>query len=170
MASKRNTKKSSTFPNQPHSREVKDSATTSNKPFVVPSDFISSQFIERYPPDIPTQPIPGSSYSSSPDISHQDSSSNEQRGVSSEEPLYLIQKTEVNQLCHHTRSFLKSLGQIPIVYKIPISRASQRRTQRYGDGETLTSIIDDLIVDTIFEIHQPITDIAHFRNFKDLEF
>ena len=72
-------------------------------PFEVPSDFISSQSIGRYPPEIPTQPNPDPSYTSSLDIPQQDSSSNEElRGVSSEEPLYLIPKIEVNQLCHHT--------------------------------------------------------------------
>ena len=74
---------------------------------------------------------------------------------------------EVNQFHHHTRAYLKSLGQIPIIYKIPRSRFSQRRTQPYGDGETLTSSIDDLIIDTIFEIHQPIMDIAHSKTSED---
>ena len=81
--------------------------------------------------------------------------------------MYLISKAEVNQLRHHTRAYLKSLGQIPIIYEIPRSRFSQRRTQPYGDGETLTSNIDDLIIDTISEIHQPIIDIAHSETFED---
>ena len=81
--------------------------------------------------------------------------------------MYLIPKTKVNQLCHHTQAYLKSLGQIPIIYQIPRSRFSQRRTQPYGDGETLTSNIDDLIIDTISEIHQPIIDIAHSETFED---
>ena len=123
MASRRNTRKSSTGPNQPHSRAVKDSSTASKKHFEVPSDFISSQFPGRYPPKIPTQPTIDPSYtsspdipqqdSSSPDIPHQDSYSNKElQDVSSEEPLYLILKSEVN---------LKSLRQIPIRYQIPIS-------------------------------------------------
>jgi hypothetical protein len=82
--------------------------------------------------------------------------------------LYLIPKTKVNQLCHHTRAYLKFLGRIPIIYQIPRSQFYQRRTQPYGDDETLTSNIDDLITDTISEIHQPITYIAHFEACKDL--
>ena len=112
-----NTEKSSIGSNQPHSREVKDSSIASKKPFEVPYDFISSQFIGLYPPKIPTQPTLDSSYTSSPDIPHQDSSSNEElRGVNMEEPFYLIPKTEVNQIHRHTRAYLKYLGQIPIIY------------------------------------------------------
>ena len=116
-------------PNQPHSQEVKDSSTASNKSFKIPSNFISSQFTKRYPLENPTQPTLDPSHTSSSDIPHQDSSSNEElRGVSSEEPLYLIPKNKVNLLCRHTRAYLKSLGQIPIIYQIPRSRFSQRRT------------------------------------------
>ena len=82
--------------------------------------------------------------------------------------MYLIPKIEVNQLHRHTRGYLKSLGQIPIIYQIPRSQVSQRRIQRYGDGETLTSSVDDLIIDTIYEIRQPIIDIAHSETSKDL--
>ena len=113
MASRHHTEKSSTCPNQPHSQEVKDSTTSSKKPFEVPSQFISSQLTRQYPLDIPTQPTLDPSYISSPDIPHQDSSSNEKlQVVSSKETLYLIPKTEVNQLRCHTRAYLKSLGQI----------------------------------------------------------
>jgi hypothetical protein len=63
--------------------------------------------------------------------------------------------------------YLKSLGQISIIYQIPRPQFSQRRTQPYGDGETRTSNIDDLIIDTISEIHQPIIDIAHFETSED---
>jgi hypothetical protein len=130
MASKYNTEKSSTGPNQPHSREVEHRAIDSKNTFEVPFDFISSQTIRQYPPKIPIQPTPNPSYTSSPNIPHQDSSSNEElQGVSSEEPLYLIPKIEVNQLRRHTRAYLKSLGQIPIIYQIPRSRFSQKRTQ-----------------------------------------
>ncbi|CAF4208609.1 unnamed protein product, partial [Adineta steineri] len=120
-------------------------------------------------PKIPIQTTPDSSYTPSPDIPHQDSSSNEElRGFSSTEPLYLIPKTEVNQLHRHTRAYLKSLVQIPIIYQIPRSRFSQRRTQPYGDGETLTSIIYDLIIDTIYDICQPIIVISHSETSVDL--
>ena len=81
--------------------------------------------------------------------------------------MYLIPKTEVNQLRRHSRAYLKSLCQIPIIYQIPRSRFSQCRTQPYGDGENLTSNIDDLIIDTISEIRQPITGIGHSKNFED---
>jgi hypothetical protein len=47
MANMSNTKNISKIPNQPHSREVKDLATASTKPFKVPSNFISSQFTGR---------------------------------------------------------------------------------------------------------------------------
>ena len=167
MANMHNTKKISIGPNQPHSLEVEHPAIDSNNTFEVPFDFSSSQSFERYPPEIPIQPTLDPSYTSSPDIPNQDSSSNEElQGVSFEEPLYLIPKTEVNQLRRHTRAYLKSLGQIPIIYQIPRSHFSQRRTQPYGDGETLTSNIDNLIIDTISKIHQPITDIAHSKNFE----
>ena len=164
MANRHNTEKSSTGPNQPHSREVEHPAIDSKNTFEVPFDFISYQTIEGYHPEIPLQSTLDPSYTSSPDIPYQDSSSNKElQGVSSEEPLYLIPKTEVNQLRHHTRAYLKSLGQIPIIYQIPRSQFSQRRTQPYGDGDTLTSNIDDLIIDTIYGIHQPITYIDHFE-------
>ena len=151
MASRHHTEKSSMGPNQPHLREVEHPSIDSKNTFEVPFDFISSQTIEGYHHEIPIQPILDQSYTSSPDIPNQDSSSNEElQGVSFDERLYLIPKIEVNQLHHHTRAYLKSLGQIPIIYQIPISHFSQRRTQPYGDGETLTSNIDDLIIDTIF--------------------
>ena len=54
-----------------------------------------------------------------------------------------------------------------MIYHIPRSLFSQRRTQPFGDGETLTSSIDDLIIDTISEIHQPIIDIAHSETSED---
>ena len=94
----------------------------SKNTFEVPFDFISSQSIKRFPPNIRIQPTLDPSYTSSPDIPHQDSSLDEElQGVSSDKPLYLIPKTEVNQLRRHTRAYLKSLGQIPIIYQIPRS-------------------------------------------------
>ena len=103
MANRHKTEKSSTGPNQPHSREVKHPSIDSKNTFEVPFNFISSQSFERYPPEIPIQPSLDPSYTSSPEIPNQDSSSNKElQGVSSEEPLYLISKTEVNQLRRHT--------------------------------------------------------------------
>ena len=120
MANKHNIEKSSPCTNQPHSREVEHPAIDSKNTFEVAFHVISSQTIEGYPPDIPIQPTLDPSYTSSPDIPNQDSSSNEKiQGVSSEEPLYVIPKTKVNQLHHHTRAYLKSLGQIPIIHQIP---------------------------------------------------
>ena len=142
MTSRHNTEKSSTSPNQPHSQEVEHPSLDSKNIFGIPFDFI-----ERYPPDIPIQPTLDPSYTSSPDIPNQDSPSDEElQGVSSDKPLYLIPKTKVNQLHHHTRAYLKSLGQIPITYQIPRSRVAKRRTQSYNDSDTLTSSIDDLIM------------------------
>jgi len=46
MASRHNTEKISTGPNQPHLREVKDSVISSKKQLEVLSDFISSQFLK----------------------------------------------------------------------------------------------------------------------------
>ena len=78
MSRRCNTGKSSTCPNQPHSQEVKDSSTSSKNPFKLPFYFISSQAIERYPPDTPTQPTLDPYYTSSPNVPHQESSSNEE--------------------------------------------------------------------------------------------
>ena len=103
MANRHNSEKISIGPNQPHLREVEHPTIDSKNTFEVPFDFISSQSIKRYPPNIPIQLTPDPPYTSSPDIPNQDSSSNEEfQGVSSEEPLYLIPKTEINQLCCHT--------------------------------------------------------------------
>ena len=114
------TEKSSTCPNQPHSQEVKDSSTASKKTFKVPFDFISSQFAKQYPHEILTKPTLDLSYTSSLDIPHQYSSlSEELQGVSSKEPLYLNPKTKFNHLHRNTRAYIKSLGQIPIIYQIP---------------------------------------------------
>ena len=101
MASKRSTRKKSKGPNQPPSREIKISATSSKKSFELSSNFISSQHTRRYPPDFPTQTNPNPSYTSSPDspIQNQDPSSNEDiGGLTPEEPLYYVPKSEVGEL------------------------------------------------------------------------
>ena len=79
MDRKPNTIKNLIGPNQPPTREVKNSTTASKKSFKVTFDFIASQFIGRYPLDFPTQTTPDPSYTSSLDSphQHQDSSSNE---------------------------------------------------------------------------------------------
>ncbi|CAF4347881.1 unnamed protein product [Adineta steineri] len=66
-----NTKKSSTGPNQPHSREVEHPAIDSKNTFEVSFDSIKG-----YNLDIPIQPTLDPSYTSSPEIPNQDSSSN----------------------------------------------------------------------------------------------
>ena len=84
--------------------------------------------------------------------------------------MYHIPNIEVDRIRHHTQAYLKSIGQIYVIYKISISRDSQRRTQPYGDDQTLTSNIDNLIIDTISKIRQPIADITHSETFEDPKF
>jgi hypothetical protein len=84
--------------------------------------------------------------------------------------LYHIPNIEVDKIHHHTRAYLKSISHIPIIYQIPISPTSQRRTQPYGEDEILTSNIEDLIIDTISEIRQSIATIAHLETQEDPEF
>ena len=87
----------------------------------------------------------------------------ELHGVTSEEPVYQIPNNEVDQLRQHTHSYLQSISQIPIVYQIPRSHTSHRRTQLYGENETLYSSLYDLTIYTIFEINQPIAAISPFE-------
>ena len=99
MASKCSTGNNTSGPNQPPSREVKESL--SDKPL----DFPTFNFSGRYSPHIPSQSTPDPTYTSSPKTldPHLDSSSNEElRGVTQEEPLYCIPKNEFNQLRRHT--------------------------------------------------------------------
>ena len=77
--------------------------------------------------------------------------------------MHQIPNNEVDNLCQHTRAYIQSIGHIPIVYQIPRSRTSQKRTQPYGENETLASSIDDLIIDTISKIRQSITTISHYE-------
>ena len=84
--------------------------------------------------------------------------------------MYRIPNNEVNQLHRHTHAYFQSIGQIPIVYQIPRARTSSRRTQPYGENETLASSIDDLIIDTISEIREPIETISHSENQEYPEF
>ena len=86
--------------------------------------------------------------------------------------MFLIPNNEVNQLCQHTHAYLNSISEIPAIYQIPRARSSQRRTQPYGENETLVATIDDLILDTISEVRDPIATIEHegearFPNFLD---
>ena len=74
VASKHNTRKNTSCPNQPPSRQAKDSA--SKKPL----DFPTFEFSESYSPQIPSQYTPDTNYTSSPKTfdPHQDSSLNEE--------------------------------------------------------------------------------------------
>lgn len=155
MASKCNTRKNSIGPNQPPSREIKNSVASSNKYFELSANFISFQHAEGYPPNFPTQNTLDPSYTSSPDspTKNQDSSFNEEiRGLTPEEPLYNVRNSEVDQLRRCTRAYLKYIGELPIIYQISRSQTSKRRTQPYNEDETLISNIDDIIIDTISEI------------------
>ena len=75
--------------------------------------------------------------------------------------MFIVPNNEVNQLHQHTRTYLKSTVQIPTIYQIPRARSSQRRTRPYSENATLATIIDDLIIDTISEIKDPIATIEH---------
>lgn len=86
--------------------------------------------------------------------------------------MFLVPNNEVNQLRQHTHAYLKSIAQIPSIYQIPRARSSQRRTRPYSENETLATTIDDLIIDTISKIRDPIETIEHqgetgFQNFLD---
>ena len=145
-------------PNQPPLQEVKELAL--KKPLYFPT----LEFSRRYTPQIPLQSTLDPTYTSLPKTPdpHQDSSLNEElQGVTSEEPLYRIHNTEIDQLHHHTQAYLKSICQIPIIYPIPRSRVSQKITQPFGENENLTPSIDNLIIDTILDIQQPIATISH---------
>jgi hypothetical protein len=90
MASKHSTRKNTSGPNQPPSREVKD--LVSNKPL----EFPTSDPSRLYSTHIPSQSTPDLTYTSSPETPNpnQDPSLNEYlHGVTPEEPVYRIQIT-----------------------------------------------------------------------------
>ena len=167
MASRQSTGKNTSGPNQPPSHEVKDLV------FDKPLDFPTFNFSERYSPHIPSQSTHDPTYTSSPETPNpnKDSTSNKDLcGVTAEEPLYRIPNNEIDQLHRHTQAYLKSIGKIPIICQIPRSRATHRTTQPFGEDDTLTSSIDDLIIDTISEIRQSIATIAHSKIEEDTKF
>ena len=84
--------------------------------------------------------------------------------------MFLIPNNKVNQLHRHTRAYLQSIGQILVIYQISRAHTSHRRTQPYGENETRASTIDDLIIDTISEVREPIATISHSENQEDPEF
>ena len=92
-------------------------------------------------------------YSHDIPIKHQDYYSNEEiHGTTPKEALYNVPNTGVDKLHCCTKAYLKSIIKIPIIYQIPRSRASQRRTQPYDEDVTHISNIDDLIIDNISDI------------------
>ncbi|CAF4277974.1 unnamed protein product, partial [Adineta steineri] len=122
----------------------------------------------RYTLKFPSRSTPDPTYTSSPDTPNPnpESSSNEElRGVTSDEPVFLVPNNEVNQLHRHTHAYLKSIIQIPAIYQIPRAQSSQRRTQPYGENETLVATIDNLIIDTISEIRGD----SNFQDFPEEE-
>ena len=126
MSSHRNTRKDTSGQNQPPSRETKRSL--SHKTL----EFPTYDLFGRYTRTFPSRSTPDPIYTSSPNIQNPktNSPSNEEiRGVTPEEPVFLVPNNEVNQLRRHTHAYLKSIGQIPTIYQIPRARSSQRRTQ-----------------------------------------
>ena len=158
MASQRSTGKNTSIQNEPPSREIKRSL--SNKPLAFPTCDPSG----RYTPNIPSRSTPDPTYTSShntPNHNLDSYSNKELHGVTPEEPMFLIPNNDVNQLRQHTHAYLKSIGQIPAIYQIPRALSSQRRTQLYSDNKTLAATIDDLIIDTISKIRDPIETIQN---------
>ena len=167
MASKHSTRKNTSDNNQTPSREVKDSL--SNKPLEFPTFNPSG----RYSPHITSQSTPDPTYTSSPETPNPnlDPLLNEKlHSVTPKELVYRNPNNEFNHLHQHTRAYLQSIGQIPIVYQIPRAHTFRRRTQPYGENETLTSSIDDIIIDTISKIRKLIVVISHSKNQEDPKF
>ena len=107
MASKHSTEKNTSIQYQPPSCEVTNSL--SNKPLEFPT-FDPSR---RYSPHISSHSTPDPTYTSSPDTPNPNpdfSLIEELRGVTLEEPMFLIPNNEVNQLRRHTGAYLKSIG------------------------------------------------------------
>ena len=107
MAIKHSTGKNTSVPNQPPSREVKDSV------YDKPIEFPTFNFSRGYSPHIPSQSTPDPTYTSSPETPYPnpDSSLNEElHGVTLEGHVYCISNNEVDHLCRHTRAYLQSIG------------------------------------------------------------
>ena len=123
MDSQRSTGKNTSCQNQPPSRENKRSL--SNKTLEFPTYDLSG----RYTRKIPSRSTPDPIYTSSPDTPNPNTESpsdEEIRGVTPEEPVFLVPNNEVNQLRRHTRAYLKSIDQIPTIYQIPRARSSPK--------------------------------------------
>ena len=107
MASQRSTRKDTSGQNQPPSHETKRSL--SHKTLEFPTYDPSG----RYTPNSPSQSTPDPTYTSSPDTPNPNSespSNEELRGVTPEEPVFLVPNNELNQLHQHTHAYLKSIG------------------------------------------------------------
>ena len=95
MANQRSTRKDTSDQNQPPLRETKISL--SNKPLAFPTYNPSG----RYTQQLPSQSTPDPIYTSSPNTpnTNTESPSNEDlRGVTLEEPVFLVPNNDVNQL------------------------------------------------------------------------
>ena len=67
------------------------------------------------------QTTPNPTYTSSPNTPNpniESYSNEEHRGVTPDEPMFLVPNNEVNHLHQHTRAYLKSIDQIPAIYQI----------------------------------------------------
>ena len=95
MANQRSTGKDTSGQNQPPLRETKRSL--SHKTLEIPTYDLSGRYIQKFPSRSSPNPI----YTSSPDTPNPntESPSNEElRGVTLEEPVFLVLNNEVNQL------------------------------------------------------------------------
>lgn len=98
MDSKCNIGKNTSGPNQPPSREVKDSVSDKHL------DFPTFNFSKRYSPHIPSLSTLDPAYTSSLeilDIDQYSSLNKELQGVTLEETLYCIPNNKVDQLHHY---------------------------------------------------------------------
>ena len=140
MASRHNTVKSSTSPNQPHSQEVEHPAIDSKITFKVPFDLI---------------------FLYNPLLIHLTLL----HLIFHTKTLLQTKSFEVSLLKNLCTLFLKlKLINFVIIFE---HTSSLLVKFLYSDSETLTSSIDDLIIDTISEIRQPIIDIAHPKTSED---
>ena len=116
MARQHSTGKDTSGQIQPPSHENKRSL--SHKTLEFPTYDLSG----RYTPKFPSRSTPDPIYSSSLDTPNpnMESPSNEELcGVTLEELVFIIPNNEANKLHRHTRAYLKSISQIPIIYQIP---------------------------------------------------
>ena len=107
MASQHSTRKDTSGQNQPPSCETKRSL--SNKPLSFPT----YDPPRRYTPNFPSRSTPVPTYISSldtPNPNPESPSKEELRGVTPDDPMFLVPNKEVNQLRRHICAYLKSIG------------------------------------------------------------